>query len=105
MTSDKHAVSDIAVANVVNSNDEVIVISLEEAEIELEVRVPHIENVDEVLGILLLFKVINFLEIDDSLVLFLRRLRYLERLLFNLSRRFNWHFLFLDLFLDFFKER
>ena len=55
MTSDKHAVSDIAVANVVNSNDEVIVVSFEEAEIELEVRVPHIENVDEVLGILLLF--------------------------------------------------
>ena len=55
MTSDKHAVSDIAVANVVNSNDEVIVVSLEEAEIELEVGVAHIKDVDKVLGILLLF--------------------------------------------------
>ena len=85
LTSEKHAISDIAVANVVNSNDQVIVVSLEKAEIKLKVGIPHIEDVDEVLGILVLFKVINFLEIDDSLILFLGRLRYLERLLFNLG--------------------
>ena len=48
--SDKleHALGDKAVAEVVNSSDEIVAVSLKEVKIDLEVVVAHLENLDHV---------------------------------------------------------
>ena len=69
----EHAVGDDAVANEVESNSQVIVVSLEEAPVELEVGEPCFEHVLEVVNgkLVLLSACLDLSQVVISLLLLL----------------------------------
>ena len=75
----EHAVGDKAVAETVHGDDEVVVVSLKEGQVELEVEVSHFKEVLKVGGNTLVLDGINFVEVGNPLKLLLGRLRLHQR--------------------------
>ena len=66
--SDEHALCDVgAVAQVVDNNAEIIVVSLEKVKVHFKVAETCIEEVGKVLSELLLFQSTNLFQIEDFL--------------------------------------
>lgn len=66
--SDEHAVSDVgAVAQVVDNNAEIIVVSLEKIDVHFKVTEAGLKKVVEVFNVLLLFQISDLFHVVDFL--------------------------------------